>query len=112
MIFRNIAVFIRTKTQAQDIKTTKMTAADMDPRLAPFTAPKPVGVGIDTYLYHLVKNVTTSPAIMLMTLVYLERATTNLSQDGGMAPLTSLNAHRYPTFLTLQTLPHRFCPRS
>lgn len=78
-----------------------MSAADIDARLAPFTAPKPVGVGIDTYLYHLVKNVTTSPAIMLMTLVYLERVITNLQKDGEMAPLTSLNAHRYPTNITL-----------
>lgn len=104
-----IAYFLANKVKAHDIKfqTTK------NPKTH-FTSAFPPGIGVDAYLFHLMRNVQTAPAIVIYMLIYIERLVEVLEknyqkQTGSDVPflLTSYNAHRI--LVTAFFLAHKFC---
>lgn len=108
-IITSIALFLSNKVKAHDIKfqTTK------NPKTH-FTASFPPQITIDAYLFHLMKNVRTAPAIVIYMLVYIERIIAVLEknyqrQSGKDVPflMTSFNAHRL--VLTAFLLAHKYC---
>lgn len=77
-----------------------------------FSAKSPPAISITTYLLHLVKNMGTPPAALILMMVYVERFLQSLSNamtnSGSKYPylLTSSNAHRI--ILTALLLAHKY----
>eukprot|EP00345_Euplotes_harpa_P000844 CAMPEP_0168326574 /NCGR_PEP_ID=MMETSP0213-20121227/5379_1 /TAXON_ID=151035 /ORGANISM="Euplotes harpa, Strain FSP1.4" /LENGTH=197 /DNA_ID=CAMNT_0008329305 /DNA_START=18 /DNA_END=611 /DNA_ORIENTATION=- len=108
-LVNSIALFLANKVKAHDIKFT----TTKNPRTH-FTALVPVQIPIDAYLFHLMGNVRTSPAVVLYMLIYLERVISAFEknyqkQNGTDVPflMTSYNAHRL--LLTAFLLAHKYC---
>lgn len=104
-----IAYFLANKVKAHDLKfqTTK------NPKTH-FTATYPPQISIDVYLFHLMRNIRTAPALVIYTLIYIERLIEVLErnyqkQTGTDVPflMTSYNAHRI--LLTAFLLAHKYC---
>lgn len=105
----SIALFLSNKVRAHDIKfqTTK------NPKTK-FTSSIPPQITIDMYLYHLMRNVRTAPAITVYMLIYIEKIIERLEKiyqkkTKQYVPflMTSYNAHRL--MLTAFLLAHKYC---
>lgn len=59
-----------------------------------------------TYINHLVKRVSTSPATLVISLIYTERLIESLEREFGAFAINSCNAHRI--VLTAFLLAHKF----
>lgn len=103
-----IAYFLASKVKAHDIKfqTTK------NPKTH-FTAMYPPQIGIDAYLFHLMRHIRTAPALTIYMLIYIERLIDVLEKNyqkhtGTDVPflMTSFNAHRI--MLTAFLLAHKY----
>ena len=66
-MFRVIAIYLREKSKMNDVKAK----VSMSPY--PFQSAKPVPIGVDTYLYHLVSKIVTSPAVLIIMLIYIDK---------------------------------------
>lgn len=107
-IITSIALFLSNKVRAHDIKfqTTKNPKTN-------FTSSFPPQISIDQYLFHLIKNVRTSPGIVVYMLIYIEKIINVLErkyqrQTRTNVPflMTSYNAHRL--VLTAFLLSHKY----
>lgn len=106
---QSIAMFLSNKVSAHDLKfqTTK------NPKTR-FHSTFPPQITIDQYLFYLMNNVRTSPAIIVYMLVYIERIISSLErkyqkQTKTNVPflMTSYNAHRL--VVTAFLLAHKYC---
>lgn len=71
-----------------------------------FESAYPVKISMRTYINHLVKRVSTSPATLVISLIYTERLIESLEREFGAFAITSCNAHRI--VLTAFLLAHKF----
>ena len=67
MIFRIVAIYLREKSKGKDVKAK----VSFDDNI--FKSAKPVSIDVDTYLYHLVRRIITSPAVLIIMLIYIDR---------------------------------------
>jgi hypothetical protein len=105
----SIAMFLSNKVSAHDLKfqTTK------NPKTR-FHSSFPPQITIDQYLFYLMNNVRTCPAIIVYMLIYIERIISSLErkyqkQTKTNVPflMTSYNAHRL--VVTSFLLAHKYC---
>lgn len=108
-VVTSIALFLSNKVKAHDLKfqTTKNPKTN-------FTSSFPPQITIDAYLFHLMRNVRSAPAIIVYMLIYIEKIITVLEkryqkQTKQDVPflMTSYNAHRL--VLTAFLLAHKYC---
>jgi hypothetical protein len=108
-VVTSIALFLSNKVKAHDLKfqTTKNPKTN-------FTSSLPPQITIDAYLFHLMRNVRSAPAIIVYMLIYIEKIITVLEkrykkQTKQDVPflMTSYNAHRL--VLTAFLLAHKYC---
>mmetsp|Transcript_3161 Transcript_3161/g.2877 ORF Transcript_3161/g.2877 Transcript_3161/m.2877 type:complete len:199 (-) Transcript_3161:373-969(-) len=108
-VITSVALFLSNKVKAHDIKfqTTRNPKTN-------FTSSYPPQITIDNYLFHLIRNVRTSPGIVVYALIYIERIIGVLErkyqrQTRTSVPflMTSYNAHRL--VLTAFLLAHKYC---
>ena len=104
----SIGLFLSNKVRAHDIKfkTTKNPKTN-------FTSSYPPQITVDNYLYHLMRNVWTSPAIVVYMLIYIEKIISVLERKYQKHTrtnvpflMTSYNAHRL--VLTAFLLAHKY----
>ena len=61
---------------------------------------------MQVYINHLIRHVSTSPATMVISLIYTERLLERLGEETGAYLFTSQNSHRI--ILTAFLLAHKF----
>ncbi len=95
MIFLGVTEFLSKKMEAHNSKLNCVS----NPKTA-FTGTLPVEITPTRYIKGLVKNFETSPGVVVVMLVYIERLLEKMElqyrQVGGVDPIlfTSFNAHR------------------
>ncbi len=92
-----ISAFLGNKVAAQDelapSRPSKPSSDKFLDPVTPFESAFPVKVSMPAYVNHLIRHVSTSPATMVISLVYVERLIERLAQEFGCFLLTSSNAH-------------------
>lgn len=90
-----ITSYLGNKVAAQDRMLSSRQSkfySDIDPVTA-FESAFPVRVTMQVYINHLIRHVSTSPATMVISLIYTERLLERLAKETGAYLFTSQNCH-------------------